>query len=161
MSNSLQHAHLAQVKSFLTVTVKILNDYLDNHSLAGLLAEQGSKQEEYYKELLKSTRRLQVFCEEALDTVSVLADRESVKRNSIKRTLAGIYRQCIGEFYAPKNEAWYEDRRAAYTGKSAMEFQTSPPASLEKLIHSLEEPFREIREELACYEDEFHIKEMS
>ncbi|WP_028783086.1 DUF3907 family protein [Thalassobacillus devorans] len=160
MSNQIVRAQMNKVDAFLNNVVKELDIYLDHHHLAGLLGEKGSKEREYYRSLLKSLRRLEVICDEAKDTIGILLQSEVFRKTAAERTLYGIYHQCIGEFFSPKGDGWYEDSRAAYTGRHAILFHNEPPESLRALMIQLEKPFQEIREELEYYETDYQLKIM-
>ncbi|WP_077621680.1 DUF3907 family protein [Sediminibacillus massiliensis] len=158
MGNKLLHVHVKEVKDFLSKTVEEMSDYLDNHRLNDLLEENGSKDAEYYKELMKGLRRMAVFCEEALDAVKSLTRRENIPDSAVEKTLYGIYHQCILEFYSPKYDRWYENSRASYTGNHSIRFHHTPPRSFAYLMSSLEDSFQDIRESLAYYETKFQPK---
>lgn len=160
MSNQIVRAQMNEVGNFLNHVVKEVDTYLDNHRLAGLLEEQGSKDIEYYRSLLKSLRRLEVICDEAKDTIGVILQSEVFRKTAAERTLYGIYHQCIAEFFSPKGDSWYEDSRAAYTDKNAINFHYEPPKSLKDLMFKLEKPFQEIREELDYYEADYQAEVM-
>ncbi len=158
MSNTVVQAQMNDVKDFLAVTVTKLSEYLNEHSIGQLLEEEGSKEKEYYEKLLKEIRRLEVFCVEALDVVNVIMYSEPFRKSAAEQTLYRIYHKCILEFFFPKDDIWYEDSRALYTGKNSIQFHATPPTSLKPLIHSLESPFQSIREELDYYETDYQTK---
>lgn len=151
-------AQMEEVRSFLDQAVLELNGFLNTHTIDHLMVEEGSKNKDYYHTLLKTLRRLSVFCDEAYDAVQVILQSEVFRKPAAEKTLHGIYHQCIMEFYAPKGDTWYEDSRAAYTGKNAIQYQDTPPYSVKTLILSLEKSFQEIREELAYYETDYRTK---
>ncbi|MFD2925855.1 DUF3907 family protein [Halobacillus naozhouensis] len=142
-----------KVQEFLREVVFKVDDYLDTHSLHEFEHEHGHYDEDYYRQLLKSLRRLNVLCDEAKDKVAVLLKGKTFQTSAAERTLYGIYHQCIGEFYSPKGDTWFEDSRASYTGNNSITFQFAPPASLVELFASLGHVFQDIREELDCYEN--------
>lgn len=152
MRKQMIRAQLNVAGSYLTLIVEQLDAYLDYHQLDSLMEEQGSKEKRYYRSLLKSLRRLEVFCDEAKDAIAVLLQSEGFKTAAAERTLYGIYHQCIAEFFAPKSDTWYEDSRAAYTGESAILYHHEPPLSFKKLMLKLESSFQKVRQELECYE---------
>lgn len=151
-------AQMEEVQAFLKQTVGSVGDYLDHHSLDAIINKDSELDSNYHKILLKQLRRLEVFCTEALDAVSVILHSESFRKPAAEKTLYGIYHQCIAEFFAPKADIWYEDSRAAYTGRNAIRFYEKPANSLELLIRQLENPFQSIREELEYYETDYQTK---
>ncbi|MBB6455289.1 hypothetical protein HNQ94_003789 [Salirhabdus euzebyi] len=158
MSNTVVELQMQDVKQFLSNTVNELSDYLNSHSLDILLDENGSKKEDYYEKLLKSLRRLEVFCSDALDAVSIIVKSEPFRKSAAEQTLYRIYHKCILEFFSPKDDIWYEDSRAAYTGKNSICFHETPPESFQRLLTSLEKEFQQVREELDYYETDYQTK---
>lgn len=158
MSNSIVHSQTKQAKGFLEDAVDMIGDYLNSTTLDGLLAEDSTGDTEYYKVVLSSLRRLYVFCEEGLDACNVILKGEKFRKAAAEKTLYWIYHQCIQEFYSPRHDKWYEDSRSAYTGKNAIKFTSTVPASLRTLMASLEKGFQELREELEFYETDYRTK---
>ncbi|SDJ66530.1 DUF3907 family protein [Sediminibacillus albus] len=152
MSKDFLYAHVKEVNIFLVNSLEEMSGYLNNRKLEDLLQEEGSGDAEYYKELLKALRRLEVFCDEAHDAVNALLRENPLRETAAEKTLHGIYRQCILGFYAPKNDVWYEDSRAAYTGRRKINYHKTPPLSFARLLDSLDGAFEEIREELGYYD---------
>lgn len=152
-------SQLNEVKSVMNDTVELLSTYLNRYSINDMLKEEGSKSEGYYKSLLKALRRLEVFCDEAHDAVHMILKSKVIQQGVAEKTLYGIYHQCIMEFYAPKEDVWFENSRAAYTGKSSITYHHPPPVSFQILIRSLEKGFQQLRVELAYYENEYPKKE--
>jgi len=62
------------------------------------------------------------------------------------------------EFFSPKNDAWYEDSRSAYTGRNSIKFYKEVPESLRQLVKGLEGEFQRIREDLEFYETDYRTK---
>jgi hypothetical protein len=154
MTNQMVRTHMNDVNNFLTITVTELNDYLDGHHLEGLLREDGSKNQLYYKDLLKALRRLEVICDEALDAVKKNIRTDCMQEHLAKKTLRGIYHRCVLEFYFPKNDSWYENSRASYNGDDSIHFRNDPPASIKDLINQLDQSFQSVREQLVYYDNE-------
>ncbi|MBE4910342.1 YpuI family protein [Bacillus luteolus] len=157
MGNSMVKTQTEQVKEFLKSTVTIVNNYLNETTLPSLQAETDGD-EEYYRTLLSTVRRLSVYCEEGLDACNVVLSTEPFRKGAAEQTLYKIYHQCIEEFFAPKSDIWYEDSRAAYTGKNAITYRKPMPASIQSLIASLEGGFQTTREELEFYETDYRTK---
>ena len=119
MGNSILVTQLEEAKKFLGETVAQLSGYLNEVNYKALQQEQ-SGSEEYYKNLLSNLRRLEVFCEEGYEACKIVLKNEVFHKGAAEKTLYKIYHQCIEEFFSPKNDAWYEDSRSAYTGKNSI-----------------------------------------
>lgn len=158
MSNQIVRSQMEDVRTVLKEAVEEISTYLNGHSIEHLLKEEGSEDKEYYQSLMKSLRRLEVFCDEAYDTVHVILSAPSFRKPAAEKTLYGIYHQCIMEFFSPKGDVWYEDSRAAYTGKNALRYREQPPYSFQALMNKLEDSFQQIREDLAYYETDYQTK---
>ncbi|WP_053219345.1 DUF3907 family protein [Virgibacillus senegalensis] len=152
MDDDLLNAHVKEVSIFLEQSLHEISGYLNNCKLEDLMHEEGSGEFEYYKELLKALRRLEVFCDEANDTVNGLLREEPIRETAAERTLCGIHHQFILGFFSPKNDVWYEDSRASYSGKTSIKFHHQPPYSFLRLMEQLEKAFQYMREELSYYE---------
>lgn len=146
------------MQTVLNDSVNQLSSYLDHHCLHRLLDEKGSRNETYYASLLKSLRRLEVFCNEAHDTVKLIRKSDVFRKEAAQKTLYGIYHKCILEFFSPKADVWYENSRAAYTGESSITYYHEPPQSLQAIVKQLEEGFQQLRDNLACYEGHYQNK---
>ncbi|WP_223702468.1 YpuI family protein [Sutcliffiella deserti] len=157
MANTIVKTQTEQVESFLGNTVQQLNDFLNEVTLSSLTAET-SGGTDYVNLLLSNTRRLSVFCDEGHNACQVILKSEPFRKSAAEKVLYNIYHQCIEEFFAPRNDAWYEDSRSAYTGKNSIQFHEAPPETLKVLIRQLESDFQSIREELEYYETDYRTK---
>lgn len=157
MANTIVKTQTEQVESFLGNTVHQLNAFLNEATLSTLVEESSTKQE-YVELLLLNTRRLTVFCDEGLNACQVILKSEPFRKSAAEKVLYNIYHQCIEEFFAPRNDAWYEDSRSAYTGKNSIQFHETPPESLKVVIRGLESEFQAVREELEYYETDYRTK---
>ncbi|WLR56485.1 DUF3907 family protein [Mesobacillus subterraneus] len=157
MGNTIVKTQIEEVKEFLADTVVKLENYLNVTTLEVLKQEQQAD-EEYYKTILSSLRKLAVYCEEGLDACKVILHAEVFSKPAAEKTLYRIYYQCIEEFFSPKSDAWYEDSRAAYTGKNAIKFRQPVSAGVHHLMVSLENGFQRSREELEYYETDYRTK---
>ncbi|KGP72192.1 DUF3907 family protein [Pontibacillus yanchengensis] len=155
MNDQLVLTQLEEVRDVMDTSLRKISDFLNQYSIQQLLKEEGSHNKGYYALLLKSLRRLEVFCDEAYEKVQRLLNSQSFHRPAAEKTLYGIYHQCIMEFFSPKSDAWREDSRAAYTGKNAITYFHQPPYILRKLMNELEGGFQQIREALAFYEADY------
>ncbi|MDZ5471148.1 YpuI family protein (plasmid) [Bacillus sp. 31A1R] len=157
MGNSMVKTQLEEVKSFLTSTVIELENFLNDTTLSQLMDEK-SGEEDYYKTILSNLRKLLVFCEESLDACSVIIQSDTFQKGAAEKTLYRIYHQCIEEFFSPKNDAWFEDSRSAYTGKNSIKPHKEVPNSIKNLLAGLEGEFQRMREELEYYETDYRTK---
>ncbi|KKI93105.1 hypothetical protein WQ54_06260 [Bacillus sp. SA1-12] len=140
-------SELKHVITFLENVVGKMTNYLNEITLSSLEAEiEGDI--DYFKELLKTVRKLVVFCEEALEACLMAIRNQSLKEVSTKQLLYKVYHQCIERYFQPKNDVWFEDSRSSYTGTNTIIFRKTPPPSLAGIIISLENDFLAIREEL-------------
>jgi hypothetical protein len=103
-------------------------------------------------------RKLLVYCEEGLDACSVILQSEPFQKATAEKTLYRIFHQCIEEFFSPKNDAWFEDSRSAYTGRNSIKFYKAVPESVQELVKGLEGEFQRVREELEYYETDYRTK---
>ncbi|MBM4762171.1 DUF3907 family protein [Bacillus sp. B15-48] len=157
MGNKIVETQIDDVKDFLGQTVSKFELFLNTTTLGGLETEKPGS-EEYNKKVLSTIRKLTVFCEEALDACIVVAKAQPFAKAAAEKTLYRVYTHCIEEFFAPKNDVWYEDSRSAYTGKNAIKFRENVPVSIEELLLSLEGDFQRMREELEYYETNYRTK---
>lgn len=157
MGNTLVKSQLQEVEEFLTNTIKTLEDFVNETTLSQLVQDREDVRP-YYKLVLANLRKLLVFSEESLDACRVILKSEPFQKAAAEKTLYRIYHQCIVEFFSPKNDAWYENSRSAYTGRNAIKYYKEVPESLAKLVKSLEGPFQQIREDLEFYETDYRTK---
>lgn len=157
MGNTIVKTQIEEVKDFLAESVRTLEGFLNEATLSQM-QDQQQADENYYKSILSSLRKLAVYCEEGLDACKVILQAEIFSKPAAEKTLYRIYYQCIEEFFSPKSDAWYEDSRAAYTGKNAIKFRQNVSPDLYGLLVSLESGFQRIREELEYYETDYRTK---
>jgi hypothetical protein len=157
MGNSLVKTQLKDVGGFLTTTINTLEAFLNETSISRM-EQQLSGDEKYYKLILSNLRKLIVYCEESLDACSVILQSEPFQKATAEKTLYRIFHQCIEEFFSPKNDAWFEDSRSAYTGRNSIKFYKMVPESVQNLVKGLEGEFQRVREELEYYETDYRTK---
>ena len=157
MGNTLVKTQLNEVDSFLTNTIKTLEDFLNETTLSKLHNEE-AEDRNYLKVVLSNLRKLLVYSEESLDACKVILQSEPFQKAAAEKTLYRIYHQCIVEFFSPKNDAWYEDSRSAYTGRNSIKFYKGVPENLRQLVKGLEGEFQRIREDLEFYETDYRTK---
>lgn len=157
LANTMVKSQIEDVKKFLETTVHTFEDFLNDTTLASMLGEEHGD-ESYYKTILSNIRKLLVYCEEGLEACTIILQSESFPKGAAEKTLYRIYHQCVEEFFQPKSDAWFEDSRAAYTGKNSIKFQETVPSSVKELLKGLEGSFQSIREELEYYETDYRTK---
>lgn len=157
MGNTLVESQLKEVEAFLTSTIKTIEDYLNETTLSQL--NPGSEEEQsYYKLVFSNLRKLLVFSEESVDACKIILQSEPFQKAAAEKTLYRIYHQCIVEFFSPKNDAWYEDSRSAYTGRNSIKFYKEIPENIRQLVKGLEGEFQRMREDLEFYETDYRTK---
>ena len=157
MGNTLVISQLKDVEGFLTNSIQSIENFLNETTLAQL--DQGKEEDlYYYKLILSNLRKLLVYSEEGLDACKVILQSEPFQKAAAEKTLYRIYHQCIVEFFSPKNDAWYEDSRSAYTGKNSIKFYKEVPENLRQMVKGLEGEFQRIREDLEFYETDYRTK---
>jgi Rps23 Pro-64 3,4-dihydroxylase Tpa1-like proline 4-hydroxylase len=157
MGNTLVKSQLNEVKGFLSETITSLEDFLNETTITQMIQESENDLS-YNKLVFSSLRKLIVYSEESLDACTVILQNESFQKAAAEKTLYRIYHQCIEEFFSPKNDAWFEDSRSAYTGKNSIKFYKAVPETLLQLVNGLEGEFQRIREELEFYETDYRTK---
>lgn len=157
LSNSMLQTQLEEAMMFLENAVSLVGEYL-NEKNYHLLQQELSGDEQYYKSLLSNMRRLEVFCADGHEACKIVLNNEIFHKGAAEKTLYRIYHQCIEEFFSPKNDAWYEDSRSAYTGRNSIKFHKNVPASFMHLTNQLESGFQSLREDLEYYETDYRTK---
>ncbi len=159
MGNTIVQSQLKDVQVFLKTTVERLENFLNETTFSKLQQEKNGD-EKYYKGILSSLRRLLVNCEEGLEVCQIILKNEMFNKAAAEKTLYKIYHQCIEEYFSPKSDRWYEDSRAAYTGKNSIKFHATVPESILAILKELENGFQAMREELEFYETDYRTKMM-
>jgi hypothetical protein len=157
MGNTLVKTQLNDVKEFLTKSISTLEGFLNETTISQLNVEN-EEDRIYVKLILANMRKLVVYSEEGLEACSVILQSEPFQKAAAEKTLYKIYHQCIEEFFSPKNDAWFENSRSAYTGRNSIKFYRNVSEKISALIKSLESDFQRIREELEYYETDYRTK---
>src|SRR3954451_2032842 len=157
MGNTLVKTQLNDVKEFLIKSISTLEDFLNETTISQLNVEN-DEDRVYVKLILANMRKLVVYSEEGLEACSVILQSEPFQKAAAEKTLYKIYHQCIEEFFSPKNDAWFENSRSAYTGRNSIKFYRNVSEKISGLIKSLESDFQRIREELEYYETDYRTK---
>lgn len=157
LGNIIVKSQLKDVHDFLKITVAKLENFL-NETTYSKLQQEKSGDEAYYKGILSSLRRLLVSCEEGLEVCQIILKNELFNKAAAEKTLYKVYHQCIEEYFSPKSDRWYEDSRAAYTGKNSIKFHAEVPESILTILKELESGFQTTREELEFYETDYRTK---
>lgn len=158
MSNSLVKEQIILAHETLNKISVIVSKFLDETTVTNLNSEKKEEKEGYYGALLISLRRINVFCDEGKNSCEVILNGKTFRKAAAEKTLHWIFYSCVEEFYNPRIENWYEDSRAAYTGKNAIKYTYSVPQSLKEMVASIERPFQTLREELEYYETDYQTK---
>lgn len=157
MGNTIVKSQLEEVQNFLAKTNNSLEEFLNETTLSTLSSEHEGH-EDYYKAILSNLRKLLVYCEESAETCLLLLQGDPFQKAPAEKTLYKIYHQCIEEFFSPKNDAWTEDSRSAYTGQNSIKFYKQVPERLTLLMKGLEGDFQKMREDLEYYETDYRTK---
>ncbi|MCM3724455.1 YpuI family protein [Neobacillus cucumis] len=157
MGNTLVKTQLNDVREFLTKSISTLEDFLNETTISQLNVEN-DEDRVYVKLILANMRKLVVYSEEGLEACSVILQSEPFQKAAAEKTLYKIYHQCIEEFFSPKNDAWFENSRSAYTGRNSIKYYRNVSDKITALIKSLESDFQRIREELEYYETDYRTK---
>ena len=112
------------------------------------------------KEFFQAFENCLLYCEEGLEVCQIILKNEIFNKAAAEKTLYKIYHQCIEEYFSPKSDLWYEDSRAAYTGKNSIKFHGIVPESIPHVLKELESGFQTMREELEFYETDYRTKMM-
>lgn len=157
MGNTLVESQLKEVEQFLTDAINKIENFLNETTLSQI---NGGNEENltYHKSVLSNLRKLLVFSEESLDACKIILQSEPFPKAAAEKTLYRIYHQCIVEYFSPKNDAWYEDSRSAYTGRNSIKFYKEVPVDLQEVVKGLEGGFQRIREDLEFYETDYRTK---
>lgn len=145
LGNLIVKSQLEDVSVFLEGTVAKLENFLNETTLSSLKQESAGD-EEYYKRVISSVRRLLVHCEDGLEACQIVLKNEIFHKAAAEKTLYKIYHQCVDEFFSPKSDCWFEDSRSAYTGKNSIKFHSGVPESISGIFRNLEKEFQSVRE---------------
>jgi hypothetical protein len=157
LANSIVETQLLDAVKYLTITVQSMEDYLNKTTLQ-MLVNGTESDADYYKRVISQCRKILVYSEGNLEEANLLLKASPLPKQLAEKILFKIYHQCIEEFFSPKSDVWYEDSRAAYTGKNAICFRMEVPTSLERLFQQIEGGFQHLREELEYYETDYKTK---
>lgn len=159
MSNKMVEHQLRIVGNQLGIVGNECNSFLNKYSLPSFQHEVSTVDIVYLEKILSSLRRISVYSEDAKEVCGKILSGGFHKAIA-EDTLHKIYHKCISEFFSPKNDAWFENSRAAYTGNQAITFYKEVPPSIQQLFSSLEKVFQQMREELEYYETDYTTKQM-
>ena len=157
LGNSIIKTQLEDVNNYLGSTLMDIENFINETTLSAMLQEQRGE-EGYYKSLLANLRRLDVYGAEGVEACKIILNNDSFNKGAAEKTLYKVYHQCINEFFSPKNDAWYEDSRSAYTGHNSIKFHQPVPQTFATLIKKLEGNFQRLREDLEYYETDYRTK---
>lgn len=158
MGNDLVKQQLQFTMDKMEEASKHLRSFLNEATLSNLIAEGSETSEEDFQLILDQFRRLLVFFEEGRESGNLLLRSENFRKSAAEKTLFWIFHQCVEEFFQPHYDIWFEDSRAAYTGKNAIRFRSEVPKKIKEIIKVIEGPLQEVREELDYYETDYRTK---
>ncbi|MBU9724014.1 MULTISPECIES: DUF3907 family protein [Bacillaceae] len=158
MGNDLVQQQLVFTMEKLKDVSQEIRVFLNDTTLKEL-SDQGKEVDiKDYEDILDQFRRILVFFDEGRESGSLLLRSEVFRKSAAEKTLYWVFHQCVEEFFHPKLDVWYEDSRAAYTGKNAIKFRVPVPEKMKELVKSIEGPLQEVREELEYYETDYRTK---
>ncbi|PYZ94451.1 hypothetical protein CR194_02655 [Salipaludibacillus keqinensis] len=158
MGNDLVKRQLQFTMDNMEQAAEELRSFLNEATLTNLIAEGSETSEEDFQLILDQFRRLLVFFDEGRESGNLLLRSENFRKSAAEKTLYWIFHQCVEEFFQPHFDIWYEDSRAAYTGKNAIRFRTEVPQKIKEIVKVIEGPLQEVREELEYYETDYRTK---
>ncbi|MFD1391170.1 DUF3907 family protein [Alkalibacillus flavidus] len=135
------HHYLMEIEDELT-------QFLNHKSVTSITTSDPSLNTTYIEAVVKQLRFLEVYCMEGKQALNRLMATDQLQGDVLEKVLRGIYHKCVNEFFSPKDDLWYEDSRAAYRGKCAIEFQGEPGEAITYLTRVVEPVFQDLREQL-------------
>ncbi|MBU9714781.1 YpuI family protein [Evansella tamaricis] len=158
MGNDLVQQQLTFTMVKLEKASTEIRKFLNETTLQDLMSQGDQKSKGDYVDILDQFRRILVYFDEGQESGNLLLRSEAFRKGAAEKTLYWIFHQCVEEFFQPKLDVWYEDSRAAYTGRNAIKFRVTVPEDLKDLVKSIEGPLQEVREELEYYETDYRTK---
>lgn len=158
MGNDLVKQQLQFTMENMKDISKEIRAFLNGIRLVDLMAEKPETSKADFELILDQFRRLLVFFEEGRESGNLLLRSENFRKGAAEKTLYWIFHQCVEEFFQPHYDVWYEDSRAAYTGKNAIRFRNEVPDSIKTMVKNIEGPLQAVREELEYYETDYRTK---
>ncbi|MDG5787661.1 DUF3907 family protein [Evansella sp. AB-P1] len=158
MGNDLVQQQLSFTIKQLERAAEEIRSFLNSTTLESIVQEGESNSKGDYTDILDQLRRILVFFDDGRESGYLLLRSETFRKSAAEKTLYWIFHQCIEEFFQPKLDVWYEDSRAAYTGKNAIQFRVPVSEQLKGLVKTIEGPLQEVREELEYYETDYRTK---
>ncbi|MCZ8511191.1 YpuI family protein [Paenibacillus filicis] len=139
----------------LSEAIAKMEQFLNEHSLQQLNAENDAAMLDFYKGYLTDTRHLLVFSEVTYEKLGVALRRPNFNVEYSEKVLYEAYHTSVNNFFYPKNECYSEDGRYAYTGQDAIRFRKKPIRAVRDLTIELSKIFEDLREDLAYYETDY------
>lgn len=158
MGNELVKEQLETTVTLLKETSLNIRTFLNQETVASQVKNAAGSSQEDIELLFDQLRRLLVYFDEGMESGQLLLKSEKFRKTAAEKTLFWVFHQCVEEFFQPHYDVWYEDSRAAYTGKNAIHFRTEVSEQLKELIRSIEGPLQEMREDLDYYETDFRTR---
>lgn len=158
MGNDLVRQQLQVTMGNMKDVSKEIRTFLNEIRLEDLVKANPTTSTQDFELILDQFRRLLVFFEEGRESGNLLLRSENFRKGAAEKTLYWIFHQCIEEFFQPHYDVWYEDSRAAYTGKNAIRFRNEVPEKVKQIVQNIEGPLQTVREELEYYETDYRTK---
>ncbi|RUS48469.1 DUF3907 family protein [Cohnella sp. AR92] len=139
----------------LKFAIEQLETFLNNFALPQLTEGASDDSVNVHAGLLSDLRHLLVFSEVAYEKLGALLRRPNFDTDAAERVLYEVYHHCVNSYFYPKNEAYSEDGRYAYTGQDAIRFRAKPSRAERDVVLGISRSYEELRDELAYYESEY------
>ena len=139
----------------LKFAIELLENFLNNYALPQLTEGASEESGKVHAGLLSDLRHLLVFSEVAYEKLGALLRRPNFDNDAAERVLYDVYHHCVNNYFYPKNEAYSEDGRYAYTGQDAIRFRAKPSRAVRDVVLGISRSYEELRDELSYYESEY------
>ncbi|WP_026689421.1 DUF3907 family protein [Alteribacter aurantiacus] len=152
MVDNVVRDHLLFTEERLSASAKELRQFLNRVTVEMLT--DGDRAKSFVEVLLDDLRRLSVFFDEGAERCRMVLSAGTFRLPVAKKTLHWIFHWCVEAFFQPRQDAWYEESRAAYQNESVIRFRDNPPDQIQALFMKLEVNLLQLREEIEHYEVE-------
>ncbi|MBR7553294.1 DUF3907 family protein [Allobacillus sp. GCM10007491] len=132
----------------------ILEDFHNRHSANHLANSNKDLSEEYIQRVIKQFRLLEAYSTEGKRAIYPFTNGKTIDAKNIDRILRGINLKCVNSFFSPTVDLWFEDSRASYQNKDAIDFIENPGEEITQLTRELEPIFLDLRNQLEYFSQE-------
>ena len=126
----------------------ILEDFHNHHSAEHLVNGNKELRKEYIQQVIKQFRLLEAYSTQGKRAIYPFANGKNINAKNIDRILRGISVKCVDSFFSPNVDLWFEDSRASYQNKNAIDFIENPGEEINELTRKLEPIFLDLRNQL-------------